>query len=119
MLSVDPCCDDDHKLLRQPPRKLQLTVYETRSLFADQKLGDLELPLSALTDEKPLREWLPLTSDKGSAWFIRIQLQLRFLLMAHDADRASNPESSTIRSQKGVNKLVKPDKNMQVYDMIC
>lgn len=97
ILSVDPFCDDDAKYLRQPPRKLQLSVYETRSLFGDQKLGDLELPLSALTDERPFREWLPLTSEKGSAWFIRIQLQLRFLLMAHDADRASDPESSTIR----------------------
>ena len=97
MLSVDPFCEDEQKLLRQPPRKLQLSVYETRSLFGDQKLGDLELPLSALTDDRPFREWLPLTSEKGSAWFIRIQLQLRFLLMAHDADRAANPESTTIR----------------------
>ena len=97
ILSVDPFSDDNCRYLRQPPRKLQLSVYESRSLFGDNKLGDLELPLSALTDEKPLREWLPLTSEKGSAWFIRIQLQLRFLLMAHDADRATDPESSTIR----------------------
>jgi hypothetical protein len=97
ILSVDPFCEEDSRYLRQPPRKLQLSVYETRSLFGDQKLGDLELPLSALTDDRPLREWLPLTSEKGSAWFIRIQLQLRFLLMAHDADRSTDPESSTIR----------------------
>ncbi len=97
VLAVNPFCEDGSRMLRQPPRKLQLSVYETRSLFADQKLGDLELPLSALTDDKPFREWLPLSSEKGSAWFIRIQLQLRFLLMAHDSDRERNPDSSTIR----------------------
>jgi hypothetical protein len=105
VLLVDPFAEGDDRNLRQPPRKLQLSVYETRSLFGDQKLGDLELPLSALTDDAPFREWLPLTSEKGSAWFIRIQLQLRFLLMAHDLDREADPESSTIRSKKGRNKV--------------
>jgi hypothetical protein len=79
--------------LRQPPRKLQLAVYETRSFFSDTKLGELELPLSGLSDDRPFRDWLPLSNEKGAAWFVHVQMQLRFLLMTKDSNR-----DSTIRS---------------------
>jgi hypothetical protein len=31
---------------------------------------------------RPFRDWLPLSSDRGGTWFVHLQLQLRFLLMA-------------------------------------
>eukprot|EP01041_Mallomonas_annulata_P003367 gene3367-6667_t len=81
--------------LLQPPRKLHLSVYETR-FFSDHKLGDLELPLSSLTDERALRDWLPLSSDKGAAWFVHVQLQLRFLLMAIDSDKDNHDNNGEL-----------------------
>ena len=123
-VSKSPICiiscvytDASDRALLQPPRKLQLSVYETRyylvshsifsnniilettsRFFSDHKLGDLDLSLSSLTDERcvtnkstsmfttfyfskwlqitlysfltcsALRDWLPLSSDKGTAW---------------------------------------------------
>ena len=37
--------------LHTPPRRLILTMYE-RSFFSDSKLGELDLPLTALTDDR-------------------------------------------------------------------
>ena len=102
VLAIGPFTEGGDKNIRQPPRKLQLSVYETRSFFSDQKLGELELPLSGLSDERPFRDWLPLSSEKGAAWFVHVQMQLRFVLMTKDEYR-----DSTIRSRKGHSKRVK------------
>jgi hypothetical protein len=102
VLAIGPFTEGGDKNIRQPPRKLQLSVYETRSFFSDQKLGELELPLSGLSDERPFRDWLPLSSEKGAAWFVHVQMQLRFVLMTKDEYR-----DSTIRSRKGHSKKVK------------
>jgi hypothetical protein len=104
VLAIGPFTEGGDKNIRQPPRKLQLSVYETRSFFSDQKLGELELPLSGLSDERPFRDWLPLSSEKGAAWFVHVQMQLRFVLMTKDEYR-----DSTIRSRKGHSKRVKTD----------
>lgn len=101
VLAIGPFTEGSDKNIRQPPRKLQLSVYETRSFFSDQKLGELELPLSGLSDERPFRDWLPLSSEKGAAWFVHVQMQLRFMLMTKDEFR-----DSTIRSRKGQSKKV-------------
>jgi len=101
VLAIGPFTEGSDKNIRQPPRKLQLSVYETRSFFSDQKLGELELPLSGLSDERPFRDWLPLSSEKGAAWFVHVQMQLRFMLMTKDEFR-----DSTIRSRKGHSKKV-------------
>lgn len=87
VVSIGPFADGGDRYMRQPPRTLQISVYETRSFFSDQKIGDLELPLSGLSDERPFRDWLPLNSEKGSAWFVHMHLQLRFLLMAKDQNK--------------------------------
>lgn len=102
VLAIGPFSEGGDKNIRQPPRKLQLSVYETRSFFSDQKLGELELPLSGLSDERPFRDWLPLSSEKGAAWFVHVQMQLRFVLMTKDEYR-----DSTIRSRRGRSRKVK------------
>jgi hypothetical protein len=89
VLSIGPFVEGGERNLRQPPRKLQIAVYETRSFFSDTKLGELELPLSVLSDDRPFRDWLPLSSEKGAAWFVHVQMQLRFLLMTKDSNRDS------------------------------
>ena len=62
-------------------------------------LGDVEVPLSALTDDEPLVQWLPLRRPGGSgaSWFVRIRISLRFLLvaMAHDPDAKRPPPQQT------------------------
>jgi len=102
VLTIGPFAEGGERNMRQPPRKLQLSIYETRSFFSDTKIGELELPLSGLSDDRPFRDWLPLSSEKGAAWFVHIQMQLRFLLMTKDSYR-----DSTIRSSKGKSKKVK------------
>lgn len=104
VLAISPFVEGGERHMRQPPRKLQIAVYETRSFFSDTKLGELELPLSGLSDDRPFRDWLPLSSEKGAAWFVHVQMQLRFLLMTKDSNR-----DSTIRSNKGKSTLVKKD----------
>jgi hypothetical protein len=89
VLAIGPFVEGGERNLRQPPRKLQLAVYETRSFFSDTKLGELELPLSGLSDDRPFRDWLPLSNEKGAAWFVHVQMQLRFLLMTKDSNRDS------------------------------
>lgn len=89
VLSIGPFVEGGERNLRQPPRKLQIAVYETRSFFSDTKLGELELPLSGLSDDRPFRDWLPLSNEKGAAWFVHVQMQLRFLLMTKDSNRDS------------------------------
>jgi hypothetical protein len=72
-----------------PPRTLLVTVYE-RNFFSDTKLGELELPLSSLTDDRAFRDWLPLSNSKhntpkagsNSTWFVHLQVQLKFAMMA-------------------------------------
>lgn len=90
--------------LANPPQYLLASVYE-RSFFADTKLGELQLPLSTLTLNRPYRGWVPLvpphtagtdtssraslssntatganaaSSSNASTWFIHLQLQLKF-----------------------------------------
>lgn len=87
VLAIGPFVEGGEKNLRQPPRKLQIAVYETRSFFSDTKLGEVELPLSVLSDDRPFRDWLPLSNEKGAAWFVHVQMQLRFLLMTKDSNR--------------------------------
>jgi hypothetical protein len=89
VLTIGPFAEGGERNMRQPPRKLQLSIYETRSFFSDTKLGDLELPLSGLSDDRPFRDWLPLSSEKGAAWFVHVQMQLRFLLMTKDSNKDS------------------------------
>ena len=89
VLSIGPFAEGGERNMRQPPRKLQLSIYETRSFFSDTKLGELELPLSGLSDDRPFRDWLPLSSEKGAAWFVHVQMQLRFLLMTKDSNKDS------------------------------
>jgi len=61
---------------------LHICVYERRSIFADSRIGEIELPLEKLSDEEPISEWLPLNCDRGQAWFIHTRVSLRFVLMA-------------------------------------
>jgi len=67
-----------------PPKNIQITIFE-RTFFSDTKLGDLEIPMANLTEDKPFREWLPLATDRGGAWFVHLQAQLHFNLMTVDS----------------------------------
>ena len=92
---------------RGPPQVVHVCVYQRVSspLAAlglapnESYLGDVEVPLSALTDDEPLVQWLPLRSPGGSgaSWFVRIRISLRFLLvaMAQDPDAKRPPPQQT------------------------
>lgn len=56
-------------LNKGPPRVIHMYVYEKRSFIADTLLGDVEVPLTQLTDEDFLDQWLPLRSThKTHTW---------------------------------------------------
>jgi hypothetical protein len=81
---------ETHSLYMEPPNFLQLSVYE-RTFFTDTKLGDIDLPLSSVTDEAAFKEWLPLSPDSSSThsakganistWFVNFKVELKFVLM--------------------------------------
>ncbi|KAJ1459619.1 hypothetical protein M885DRAFT_585630 [Pelagophyceae sp. CCMP2097] len=83
---------------RGPPDVVHVCVSQrvTTPLFAamglpptETALGDVEVPLSALADDAPLVQWLPLRGGGGAPWFVRVRVALRFVLqtVADDDDR--------------------------------
>jgi len=79
-LRLDDTTDYRHVVNRGPPKVLHVCVY-SKNFLADTCLGDVEIPLAALTDNNKLDEWLPLRSEKGTAWFLHVKLGLKFVLM--------------------------------------
>jgi len=79
--------------MARPPKRLVLALFERSNItfFNDSCLGQLELPLSSLSDEKPLREWLPLSSgtNKSSTntWFVHVQISIKYSLMMMEKRR--------------------------------
>jgi hypothetical protein len=82
-----------------PPMRIHVAIYE-RSFFSDTKLGELDLPMAALTDEKLFKEWIPLTSDKGGSFFIHLQAQLKFHIMEMVTDNKTFIKTNIISSIK-------------------
>ena len=80
-----------------PPKNLQISIFE-RTFFSDNKLGDIDLPLSNLTEDKPFREWLPLSTDRGGAWFVNLQAQIHFNLMTVDALSPRSTGPTTLKT---------------------
>mmetsp|Transcript_7687 Transcript_7687/g.14007 ORF Transcript_7687/g.14007 Transcript_7687/m.14007 type:complete len:145 (-) Transcript_7687:66-500(-) len=63
-----------------PPQMIYVGVYQKRPMVGDAHLGDLEVPLSALTDTTPLEQWLPLRrGGQGGSWFLHLRATLRFV----------------------------------------
>ena len=70
-------------LTRGPPQVLHICVYQKRalSIVADPFIGEVEVPLAALSDDAQLAQWLPLRMAGSSAWFIHLRVSLHFALM--------------------------------------
>ena len=41
---------------------------------------------------RAFRDWLPLANERGGTWFVHLQLQLRFLLMAVELPHMASPK---------------------------
>ena len=89
---------------RGPPQVAHVCVYQrSTGAFAalglaaqETYLGDVEVPLARLTDDAPLTEWLPLRAAEGTShWFLRVQVSLRFLLVALADAPDAPPRSAT------------------------
>lgn len=53
-----------------PPRCVRIAVWR-KQFLADQRLGEVDVPLRKLNDREDLDEWVGLRGDKGSAWLVR------------------------------------------------
>lgn len=50
-----------------PPKCVRITVWK-KMFVADQRLGEVEVPLNMLDDRGVVDEWVALRGDKGSSW---------------------------------------------------
>lgn len=50
-----------------PPRCVRIVIWR-KHFLADQRLGEVEVPLGKLNDRIDVDEWVALRGDKGSAW---------------------------------------------------
>ena len=99
---------------RGPPQVAHVCVYQRVSspLAAlglapnEAYLGDVEVPLAALTDDEPLVQWLPLRNTGNARWFVRIKICLRFLLVA----LADDPDAARRRDAAAPNHGDRPAK---------
>ena len=67
-----------------PPCSLHVTIYE-RTFLSENRLGELTMPLAALTQDSTLDEWMPLINERSrgsGAWLAHIQVELKFILMS-------------------------------------
>lgn len=53
-----------------PPRCVRIAVWR-KQFLADQRLGEVDVPLRKLNDREDLDEWVGLRGDKGSAWSVQ------------------------------------------------
>ena len=70
-----------------PPCSLHVTIYE-RTFLSENRLGELTMPLAALTQDSTLDEWMPLINERSrgsGAWLAHIQVELKFILMSIEA----------------------------------
>ena len=100
---------------RGPPQVVHVCVYQrvANPIFGalgmaptEIFLGDVEVPLEALTDDEPLMQWLPLRGATANTWFVHIRICLRFLLMAlkePTQEPNSKRTSSLLRSESSNN----------------
>lgn len=50
-----------------PPRCVRIAVWR-KQFLADQRLGEVDVPLGRLDDRGDIDEWVALRGDKGSSW---------------------------------------------------
>lgn len=50
-----------------PPRCVRIAVWR-KQFLADQRLGEVDVPLGKLDDRGDIDEWVALRGDKGSSW---------------------------------------------------
>lgn len=50
-----------------PPRCVRIAVWR-KQFLADQRLGEVDVPLGKLDDREDIDEWVALRGDKGSSW---------------------------------------------------
>ena len=77
---------------RGPPQAVHICVYQRLSnpILAsfglaptENFLGDVEVPLTSLTEDESISEWLPLRNLRNDgSWFVKVKVCLRFLLMS-------------------------------------
>jgi len=64
-----------------------VTIYE-RTFLSENRLGELTMPLAALTQDSTLDEWMPLINERSrgsGAWLAHIQVELKYILMNIEA----------------------------------
>jgi len=76
-----------------PPNALHVVIYE-RAFLSESRLGELLVPLGALTHTEggAIEEWLPLITERNrgnGAWLAHVRVELKFLLMAIEGIPAS------------------------------
>ncbi len=77
--------DDEYEIFfKSPPKLVKLSVYE-RTFFSDNKLGDIQLPLSTIGEDTVFKEWIPLShtsTNRSQAWFLHVQVEVNYALMS-------------------------------------
>merc|ERR1711871_800966 len=77
--------DDEYQIFfKSPPKLVKLSVYE-RTFFSDNKLGDIQLPLSTIGEETVFKEWIPLShtsANRSQSWFLHVQVEVKYVLMS-------------------------------------
>ncbi|CAN0366428.1 unnamed protein product [Ectocarpus sp. 6 AP-2014] len=64
-----------------PPRCVRIAVWR-KQFLADQRLGEVDVPLGKLDDRGDIDEWVALRGDKGSSWFVNVRFSLRFVMVS-------------------------------------
>ncbi|CAN0272591.1 unnamed protein product, partial [Ectocarpus sp. 8 AP-2014] len=64
-----------------PPRCVRIAVWR-KQFLADQRLGEVDVPLGKLDDREDIDEWVALRGDKGSSWFVNVRFSLRFVMVS-------------------------------------
>jgi len=100
-LRLEGAADYRHVVNRGAPKVLHICVY-SKHFIMDSCLGDVEIPLTAITDNNHLDEWLPLRCEKGTSWFMHVKLKLRFVLMSVTEPELIIPEDGGKDSGKGI-----------------
>ena len=83
-------------LTRGPPQVLHVCVYQRRAIgiMADPFVGEVEVPLAAMSDAAQLVQWLPLRMAGSSAWFIHVRVSLHFALMRFSPGAAGDDDGN-------------------------
>eukprot|EP01038_Epipyxis_sp_PR26KG_P004640 gene4640-6521_t len=90
----------DNKTFLRPPRIITIAIFE-RNFFSDVKLGDVDINIEDLSENKVIRDWFPLRRGVDVSWLIYLQIKLKYQLMSIEANK--NPAYSVNYRQRRSN----------------